>query len=480
MAVSHRMYARSLFQAAQAQGRLTAVHEELGDFAAAIGAVPELRNVLSNPELDARSKADVLGDILGDADELTRNFVLLVAEKGRAGELEEIYRELDRLVAAEEKRLNVELTTAYELSEEEAASILKKIEQASGRSVEATRKVDPSLDRRDRPPGRHAARGRERARPDRAAPARPRQEPLTRRRAVRTLAPFVLLAALVAVATAPRWGDPIPWTPDGLYYEAQTRELEGEEARAARAVVFSSDLAALPRAREQDAPPELRRVGNPGWVEYSAEFYRRRWTVPLAALALRPVAHARSIQIVSLVGYAVFGLTLFALLRRSFGTVASGLAAATILAVPQLYEVALAPLTDTWGLALLAGGMALAVQALRRGRIWLLPFAAVLATLSLTRDNAWVLIGALLLYAVRWRSRRAAGLAALGAAVVLPAHLAVPGGRGAARRLHGQRLPDSVVDERRFHRESLRLGLPRNARESVADSEHAACPRSRA
>ena len=87
----------------------------------------------------------MLGDILGDADELTRNFVLLVAEKGRAGELEEIYRELDRLVAAEEKRLNVELTTAYELSEDEAASILKKIEQASGRSVEATRKVDPSL-----------------------------------------------------------------------------------------------------------------------------------------------------------------------------------------------------------------------------------------------------------------------------------------------------------------------------------------------
>ncbi len=142
MAVSHLMYARSVFQAAQEQGKLTVVHEEIGDFAAAIAAVPELRNVLSNPELDARARADVLGEILGDADELTRNFV---AEKGRAGELEEIYRELDRLVAAEEKRLNVELTTAFELSEEEAASILKKIEQASGRSVEATRKVDPSL-----------------------------------------------------------------------------------------------------------------------------------------------------------------------------------------------------------------------------------------------------------------------------------------------------------------------------------------------
>ena len=39
----------------------------------------------------------------------------------------------------------MELTTAYELSDEEAASILKKIEQSSGRTVEATRKVDPAL-----------------------------------------------------------------------------------------------------------------------------------------------------------------------------------------------------------------------------------------------------------------------------------------------------------------------------------------------
>ncbi len=145
MAVSQRMYARSLFQAAQGRGKLEVVHQELGDFAAAIGSVPELRNLLENPELEPRAKAAVLEEILGGADELTRNFVLLVAEKGRAGELEEIYRELDRLVAAEEKRLNVELTTAFELSEEEAASILKKIEQASGRSVEATRKVDPAL-----------------------------------------------------------------------------------------------------------------------------------------------------------------------------------------------------------------------------------------------------------------------------------------------------------------------------------------------
>ena len=139
------MYARSLFQAARDAGKLDVVHEQLSDFAAAIADVPELRQMLENPELDPREKAGVLGEILGDADELVRNFVLLVSEKGRAGEIEAIYAELDTLVAAENRRLTVDLTTAYELSDDEAASIVEKIEQSSGRTVEATRSVDLGL-----------------------------------------------------------------------------------------------------------------------------------------------------------------------------------------------------------------------------------------------------------------------------------------------------------------------------------------------
>ena len=141
----HRTYARALFDAAKENDRLTEVHEELSDFVAALDEVPELRRVLRNPELDHDTKAGIVEELLGDADQLVRNFLRLVAEKGRIGEIEEIVREFDRLLAAEERRLEVELTTAYELSDEEANSILRQIEQASGRKVEASRKVDPNL-----------------------------------------------------------------------------------------------------------------------------------------------------------------------------------------------------------------------------------------------------------------------------------------------------------------------------------------------
>jgi F-type H+-transporting ATPase subunit delta len=107
--------------------------------------VPELRSVLRNPQLDPRAKADVLQELLGDADELVRNFLRLAAEKGRIGEIDEIAVEFDRLMAAEERRLTVELTTAYELSDQEARQIVKQIEEQSGRAVDATRRVDPAL-----------------------------------------------------------------------------------------------------------------------------------------------------------------------------------------------------------------------------------------------------------------------------------------------------------------------------------------------
>jgi F-type H+-transporting ATPase subunit delta len=107
--------------------------------------VPELRNVLRNPELDPETKAGLLDELLGGGDELLRNFLRLTAEKGRIGDVEEIAAEFEHLVADLEGRLTVELTTAYELSDDEAGGIIRRIEEASGRKVDATRRVDENI-----------------------------------------------------------------------------------------------------------------------------------------------------------------------------------------------------------------------------------------------------------------------------------------------------------------------------------------------
>jgi F-type H+-transporting ATPase subunit delta len=134
-----------LFSAAKENDRLAQVHEALSDFAVAVEQTPELRNVLRNPQIESSVKASILADIAGDDEPLFKNFLLLIAEKGRAGELEDIAHEFERLMAREERRLTVELTTARELTDDEAKAIVAQIEQAAGRTVEATRSVDPDI-----------------------------------------------------------------------------------------------------------------------------------------------------------------------------------------------------------------------------------------------------------------------------------------------------------------------------------------------
>jgi F-type H+-transporting ATPase subunit delta len=121
------------------------VHTQLGELRDAVAESDDLRAFLENPEADTPVKEDVFARVAQGADDLVVNFVKLLAEKGRAAELSEVVAEFDTLIAAEERILDVELTTAHELSDAEFERIQKQIESASGRTVQAERKVDPDL-----------------------------------------------------------------------------------------------------------------------------------------------------------------------------------------------------------------------------------------------------------------------------------------------------------------------------------------------
>jgi F-type H+-transporting ATPase subunit delta len=123
------------------------VQAQLAELRDAASSIDELRLLLENPEVDSRVKQDILARVAGSAgaDEIVVNFVKLLAEKGRAAELGEVAEEFDALVAQEQRVLDVELTTAHALSDEEFGRIVGRIEQASGRTVQAERKVNPDL-----------------------------------------------------------------------------------------------------------------------------------------------------------------------------------------------------------------------------------------------------------------------------------------------------------------------------------------------
>jgi F-type H+-transporting ATPase subunit delta len=145
VAVAHRVYAEALLEVAKEADRLDRIRKEFDEFAETLEESDELRRFLVNPQIESQSKRGALEDLLAKADPLLLNFLRLLADKGRIGEVAQVHAEWTRLLAREERVLELELTTAIELSEAEAAKVVKQIEQASGRSVVATRTVDSNL-----------------------------------------------------------------------------------------------------------------------------------------------------------------------------------------------------------------------------------------------------------------------------------------------------------------------------------------------
>src|SRR3954447_2510730 len=147
----------------------------------------------------------------------------------------------------------------------------------------------------------------------------------------------VVLVLLGLILAAPGIALTAEANPEGLFYEAQTRQLQGQSRDEALTAVFTGARAhAL--ARASSSPESGRRLLDPRWERYSARFYQRRWLVPAMALGLSQVSGlevSRALQIVSMLGYALLGLALYGLLRRRFSPpVALATAAIAFLAPP--------------------------------------------------------------------------------------------------------------------------------------------------
>ena len=113
------------------------------------------------------------------------------------------------------------------------------------------------------------------------------------------------LAVGVCVVAALLWSQPVRWMPDGYFYRALVLRVLGADEQDALQQVFDGPLTAADRAEEADLLPYERKLSNPDWVRESAQFYERRWVVPLLAAPLDDWLGARGLRAVSLAGYVL-------------------------------------------------------------------------------------------------------------------------------------------------------------------------------
>ena len=102
------VYARALFDAARAAGRIDEVRRELGDFVAALAASAQLRHVLADPQVDEAAKQRVLVELTRDAEPLVANTLQLLQQKGRLVVVGGLREEFEALAGIDFDRLGAE------------------------------------------------------------------------------------------------------------------------------------------------------------------------------------------------------------------------------------------------------------------------------------------------------------------------------------------------------------------------------------
>jgi F-type H+-transporting ATPase subunit delta len=139
------VYARSLFQAADDQGKLDEVREQLGEFADALDGERRLQVFFFSPYFSTQEKVEGLRRTVSGAEPIFLNFLELLLENHRMPALFRIRREYDRLWKERNKLLPVQVTSAVELDEQTVRNIGDRIAEQTGRRVELSSSVEPDI-----------------------------------------------------------------------------------------------------------------------------------------------------------------------------------------------------------------------------------------------------------------------------------------------------------------------------------------------
>ena len=140
-------YASALFELASEAGIVSAVESDLETLAEALHESPELRALIKNPEVSREALGRVLAGLGATLKlaELTRNFLGVLAQNRRAGELPAVIRAFQSIAAAQRGEVTAEVASAHALTDEQLASLEQKLRARQGRTVKLKTRVDPDL-----------------------------------------------------------------------------------------------------------------------------------------------------------------------------------------------------------------------------------------------------------------------------------------------------------------------------------------------
>ncbi len=140
-------YASALFDLASEAGTVTAVESDLDQLRSALRESDELSALIRNPQVSRGQLGQVMGGIATHLklSPLTGNFLGVLAENRRVGDLPAIIRAFFAIAAAQRGEVAAEVASAHPLTPAQLAELESKLRAREGRTIKLQSRVDPSL-----------------------------------------------------------------------------------------------------------------------------------------------------------------------------------------------------------------------------------------------------------------------------------------------------------------------------------------------
>src|SRR4051812_35474101 len=139
-----KRYARALFETALENHVIESVEDDLGGIVSLLIYNKQFRNLLLSPEVSRDEKLALVDKLFSDRiTALTLQALRLMMEKNRENEIEWVQREYVRLRRDHENKVFVIITTAEKLEDDQRERVIVKLEQITGKKLEAEYRIDP-------------------------------------------------------------------------------------------------------------------------------------------------------------------------------------------------------------------------------------------------------------------------------------------------------------------------------------------------
>ena len=140
-------YANALADVVLEQGAADPARKQLADFVAAYAESTELRNFMASPAVSREAKHGVVEKIVArtGTSRILRNFLFVIVDNQRTHLLPEIAASFEEVLRQRQGIAEAEVLSAVPLNDKQKAALLRNLENATGKKIEASYSLDPRL-----------------------------------------------------------------------------------------------------------------------------------------------------------------------------------------------------------------------------------------------------------------------------------------------------------------------------------------------